>query len=77
MYRSVPGKIHEGEIGTHMLPHSMYMACFTARVPKKVLKCKTVSREVNFSSDEELTDLRLHQKILFKGKIMEGYYCMQ
>ena len=43
-----------------------------ARVPKKILKCKAVSREINFSSQEELTNLRLEQKVHFKGRLMEG-----
>lgn len=32
-----------------------------ARVPKKILKCRAVSREINFSSVEEMTKLRLEQ----------------
>ena len=46
---------------------------FIARVPKKILKCRHVSREINFSSKEQLSDLRLEQKVHFKGKLMEGY----
>jgi len=37
-----------------------------ARVPKKVLKCRAVSREINFSSVEPMEKFRLEQKILFK-----------
>ena len=43
-----------------------------ARVPKKILKSKAVSREINFSSTEELTNFRLEQRVMFKGKLMEG-----
>ena len=43
-----------------------------ARVPKKILKCKAVSREINFSSEEELENFRLEQQVLFKGKCLEG-----
>lgn len=43
-----------------------------ARVPKKILKSKAVSREINFSSAEELTNFRLEQRVMFKGKLMEG-----
>lgn len=43
-----------------------------ARVPKKILKCKAVSREINFSSMEELANLRLEQQVQFKGRLMEG-----
>ncbi|CAB1323834.1 unnamed protein product, partial [Coregonus sp. 'balchen'] len=36
-----------------------------ARVPKKILKCKAVSRELNFSSSEKLEKFRLEQKFGF------------
>ncbi|XP_018616673.1 retinal rod rhodopsin-sensitive cGMP 3',5'-cyclic phosphodiesterase subunit delta-like isoform X2 [Scleropages formosus] len=42
-----------------------------ARVPKKILKCKAVSRELNFSSSEKLEKFRLEQKVLFKGQCLE------
>uniref|UniRef100_A0A3B1JGB2 Phosphodiesterase 6D n=1 Tax=Astyanax mexicanus TaxID=7994 RepID=A0A3B1JGB2_ASTMX len=44
-----------------------------ARVPKKILKCKAVSRELNFSSSEKLEKFRLEQKVLFKGQCLEGW----
>lgn len=44
-----------------------------ARVPKKILRCKMVSREVNFSSAEGLDNLRLEQKVHFKGRPMEEW----
>ena len=34
-----------------------------ARVPKKILKCSTVSREINFSSIEPMEKFRLEQKV--------------
>lgn len=37
-----------------------------ARVPKKILKCRAVSREINFSSVEQMQKFRLEQKVLFK-----------
>ena len=43
-----------------------------ARVPKKILKCKTVSREINFSSECEMKNFRLEQYVNFKGKVLEG-----
>uniref|UniRef100_A0A8C6GCS5 Retinal rod rhodopsin-sensitive cGMP 3',5'-cyclic phosphodiesterase subunit delta n=1 Tax=Mus spicilegus TaxID=10103 RepID=A0A8C6GCS5_MUSSI len=39
-----------------------------ARVPKKILKCKAVSRELNFSSAEQMEKFRLEQKVYFKGQ---------
>ncbi len=43
-----------------------------AKVPKKILKCKSVSREINFSSAHVIESLRLEQRVHFKGKLMEG-----
>ena len=43
-----------------------------ARVPKRILKCRAVSREINFSSQEEMQQFRLEQRVLFKGTIIEG-----
>jgi retinal rod rhodopsin-sensitive cGMP 3',5'-cyclic phosphodiesterase subunit delta len=37
-----------------------------ARVPTKILKCRAVSREINFSSAEPMEKFRLEQKVLFK-----------
>ncbi|XP_023225114.1 retinal rod rhodopsin-sensitive cGMP 3',5'-cyclic phosphodiesterase subunit delta isoform X1 [Centruroides sculpturatus] len=47
---------------------------FAARVPKKILKCRAVSRELNFSSVEPLEKFRLEQKILFKGRCIEEWF---
>ena len=44
----------------------------TARVPKKILKCKSVSREVNFSSQKAINKLRLEQRVIFNGSVLEG-----
>ena len=51
------------------------LVLLAARVPKKILKCKAVSRELNFSSEKEMTKFRLEQKVLFKGKCLEGTFC--
>lgn len=37
-----------------------------ARVPKKILQCRAVSREINFSSVQPMDKFRLEQKVLFK-----------
>jgi retinal rod rhodopsin-sensitive cGMP 3',5'-cyclic phosphodiesterase subunit delta len=50
----------------------MFYFFYVARVPKKILKCKAVSREINFSSNEEMKQFRLEQRVLFKGKCLEG-----
>jgi retinal rod rhodopsin-sensitive cGMP 3',5'-cyclic phosphodiesterase subunit delta len=45
-----------------------------ARVPKKILKSRAVSREINFSSSEKLESFRLIQRVYFKDKCIEGNY---
>eukprot|EP00039_Didymoeca_costata_P007710 m.103038 g.103038 ORF g.103038 m.103038 type:complete len:152 (+) comp13793_c0_seq5:156-611(+) len=45
-----------------------------ARVPKKILKCKAVSREINFSSAEEMNAFRLEQNVLFKDQPLEEWH---
>ncbi|XP_013413446.1 retinal rod rhodopsin-sensitive cGMP 3',5'-cyclic phosphodiesterase subunit delta [Lingula anatina] len=45
-----------------------------ARVPKKILKCKAVSRELNFSSTEAMEKFRLEQKVMFKNRCLEEWY---
>ncbi|KDR11087.1 Retinal rod rhodopsin-sensitive cGMP 3',5'-cyclic phosphodiesterase subunit delta [Zootermopsis nevadensis] len=45
-----------------------------ARVPKRVLKCRAVSREINFSSVEPMEKFRLEQKVLFKGRCLEEWF---
>ncbi|XP_074768228.1 retinal rod rhodopsin-sensitive cGMP 3',5'-cyclic phosphodiesterase subunit delta isoform X4 [Athene noctua] len=44
------------------------------RVPKKILKCKAVSRELNFSSAEQMEKFRLEQKVYFKGQCLEEWF---
>ncbi|GAU97849.1 hypothetical protein RvY_09078 [Ramazzottius varieornatus] len=45
-----------------------------AHVPKQILKCKSVSREVNFSSAEQMENFRLEQRIFFKDKLIEEWF---
>ncbi|QQP36519.1 Uncharacterized protein FKW44_021648, partial [Caligus rogercresseyi] len=44
-----------------------------ARVPKKILKCRAVSREINFSSSEPMEKFRLEQKVLYRGQCLEEW----
>ena len=45
-----------------------------ARVPKKILRCRAISREINFSSAEPMERFRLEQKVLFKGRCLEEWF---
>lgn len=44
-----------------------------AKVPKKILKCRAVSREINFSSIEPMEKFRLEQKVLYRGRCLEEW----
>ncbi|KAF6777867.1 hypothetical protein AHF37_02638 [Paragonimus kellicotti] len=44
-----------------------------AFVPKKILKCKSISREINFSSVEVLKNFWLQQKVFFNGNQIEDW----
>ena len=43
-----------------------------ARMPKDVLECDAVSREMEFSSREAMADLNLKQRVLLMGNQIEG-----
>lgn len=44
----------------------------TARIPASILKCSAVSRELNFSSAEEIAQFRLEQRVFLDGSCIEG-----
>lgn len=44
-----------------------------ARVPKKILNCRALSREINFSSVHPIQMLKLRQKVLFKNRVLEEW----
>lgn len=43
-----------------------------AEVPKKVLECEAVSREINFSSKELINNFNLKQRVFIYGTCVEG-----
>ncbi|RQM21038.1 hypothetical protein B5M09_010233 [Aphanomyces astaci] len=45
-----------------------------AVVPKAILQCTSVSREINFSSTEEIKAFRLEQRVFFNGQCLEGSF---
>merc|ERR1719247_588354 len=44
-----------------------------AQVPRAILKCRQVSREINFSSAEMMNSLRLVQTVIFNGSHLEEW----
>ncbi|CAI5441276.1 unnamed protein product [Caenorhabditis angaria] len=45
-----------------------------AHVPKNILKCRTVSREINFTSQKRIEKFRLEQRVYLKGTIIEEWF---
>lgn len=43
-----------------------------ARIPASILQCSAVSREIDFSSAEEITHFRLEQRVFLHGSCIEG-----
>ena len=43
-----------------------------ADIPKEILKCRSISREINFTSQELINSFRLEQRIYFSGTVIEG-----
>lgn len=44
-----------------------------AHLPAAILKCAAVSREINFSSSEEITQFRLEQRVFLDGSCIEEW----
>jgi retinal rod rhodopsin-sensitive cGMP 3',5'-cyclic phosphodiesterase subunit delta len=57
----------------HFNEEEMFRTEMQEQVPKSVLSCKSVSREIVFSSVEALTELRLEQRVIFKGSCIEQW----
>ncbi|KAG9410253.1 Retinal rod rhodopsin-sensitive cGMP 3',5'-cyclic phosphodiesterase subunit delta [Aphanomyces cochlioides] len=53
--------------------HDMFEREQKAVVPKSILDCGSVSREINFSSLHEITDFRLEQRVFLHGKCLEEW----
>jgi hypothetical protein len=55
-----------------MLSTLIYLSTHTAHIPKEILECPAVSREVTFKSKYKIDNFHLEQKIIFEGMLMEG-----
>jgi hypothetical protein len=63
--------------GDHQPFSSLILTSFnlflkTAQIPKSILECDAVSREINFSSREQIQSFRLEQRIFVHGTCLEG-----
>merc|ERR1711990_704311 len=45
-----------------------------AHVPAEILQCRSVSRELNFSSEQVVEKLRLEQRVFFQGQCIEEWH---
>lgn len=43
-----------------------------ATVPREILECDAVSREINFSSEQEIRRFHLEQRVFLEGSCIEG-----
>lgn len=43
-------------------------------IPKEILQCRVVSREIVFVSEEEMHNFRLEQRVYFKGVCIEEWF---
>lgn len=50
----------------------MFHAELKATVPRKILDCAAVSREINFTSKREIRQFRLEQRVFLDGSCIEG-----
>lgn len=50
----------------------MFHVELKATVPRKILDCAAVSREINFTSKREIRQFRLEQRVFLDGSCIEG-----
>lgn len=50
----------------------MFRAELKATVPREILECAAVSREINFTSKREIRQFRLEQRVFLHGSCIEG-----
>ena len=75
-FRRIPLILRTPPKKCFILFHRHHLFILSARVPKKILKCKSVAREINFSSKQQMSKFKLEQRVLFKGKCLEGDHCL-
>jgi retinal rod rhodopsin-sensitive cGMP 3',5'-cyclic phosphodiesterase subunit delta len=43
-------------------------------IPKEILKCRAIAREIKFTSKEQITSFRLEQRVYFSGTCIEEWF---
>lgn len=73
--------MRDGDTGTMLWESSdwgrdTFQTEITERVPKEILKCKVVSREINFSSVQKINKFRIEQRVYLHGNCIEEFNYM-
>ena len=58
----------------HFDEKDMFSSEMVERIPKSILACKAVSREIIFSSAEALSELKLEQRVFYCGSCIEQWF---
>lgn len=68
-------KMKDFETGEVLWKHDNwdFNSTVEAHIPKSILKCKAVSREISFSSVSEISSLSLLQKVKLQGQVIEEW----
>eukprot|EP00668_Euglena_longa_P011439 GGOE01013843.1.p1 GENE.GGOE01013843.1~~GGOE01013843.1.p1 ORF type:complete len:148 (-),score=54.27 GGOE01013843.1:231-674(-) len=53
--------------------HDIWDKELMARIPKEILTCRAVSRDINFSSKHQLEKFRVEQKVLLNEQVIEEW----
>merc|ERR1719356_2180356 len=64
---------HTGQIMWEHYNWQLDLPEIETQVPKEILKCREVSREINFSSQEMMSSLRLVQTVIFNDEPLEEW----
>jgi retinal rod rhodopsin-sensitive cGMP 3',5'-cyclic phosphodiesterase subunit delta len=71
-----PSVEHEGRRSQLSFIKYLSLYCkfgYLARIPKSILKCKSVSREINFTSERKIEKFRLEQRVFLRDHMIEEW----
>ncbi len=54
--------------------NEMFTREISEDIPREILKCRVVAREIVFTSEEEMDNFRLEQRVYFKGVCIEEWF---
>lgn len=59
---------------SHNFGSVTFLSEMEERIPKKILHCPAVTREINFTSKEEINNFKIEQKVFFRGVCIEEWF---